>query len=166
MNLQDVAAIGEIVGAVAIIITLAYLAIQVRHAKIAVADQSRQARVAALREIGGRLVDNADARQAFDKVVDPAWQSMINDLASAWGVSDDEASLVMWSQNDYIWTHWAQFYSHKSEDDERELENIVANWYSIPPMKTIIEHPTIRMFYDAKFISWIDAQVASRRPTE
>lgn len=37
MNIQDVAAVGEIIGAVAIVVTLAYPAIQVRCAKIAVA---------------------------------------------------------------------------------------------------------------------------------
>ena len=77
MNPQDIAAIGEIVSAVAIVITPAYLAMHVRYNKIAVADQSRQERVAALREIAGRLVENADARQAFDKVVGAEWQGMI-----------------------------------------------------------------------------------------
>ncbi len=89
-------------------------------------------------------MEKADARQAFDKVAGPEWQSMIEDLASAWGVSADEASLVFWTQNDYVWTHWAQYYSQKTKDDQRELENIVSGWYSMPPMKTIIEHQTVR----------------------
>lgn len=65
---------------------------------------------------------------------------MLKDLASTWGVGLDEASLIFWSQNDYIWTHWAQYYSQKTKEDERELENIVSTWYSAPPMKHIIEH--------------------------
>ncbi len=160
MNIQDLGALGEIVGAIAIVATLAYLAVQIRYAKIAVTDQSRQNRAAALREINGRLVDNSELRQVFDKVASPEWQSMLNDLASAWKVSLDEASLIYWSQNDYIWTHWAQYYSQKTKDDERELENIVSNWYSAPPMKTIIEHETVRLFYEPEFIRWIDSVVA------
>ncbi len=82
---------------------------------------------------------------------------MIDDLASAWGVSADEANLIFWSQNDYIWTHWAQYYSQKTKDDQRELENMVALWYSIPPMKTMIDHESFRTFFLPEFIEWIDS---------
>ena len=85
---------------------------------------------------------------------------MLNDLASAWKVSLDEASLIYWSQNDYIWTHWAQYYSQKTKDDARELENIISTWYSAAPMRTIIEHQTARSFYEQDFIRWIDSIIA------
>jgi hypothetical protein len=160
MNIQDLGAIGEVVGAIAILITLAYLAAQIRYAKIAVTDQSRQNRADALREINGRFVDNHKLRETFDAVASPEWKAMLNDLANAWEVSVDQASLVYWSQNDYIWTHWAQFYSQKTKDDERELENIVATWYATPPMKDIIEHPTVRLFYEPEFISWVDSVIS------
>ncbi len=158
MNIQDLGALGEIVGAVAIVVTLAYLAVQIRYAKAAVTDQSRQSRAAALREINGRLVDNDGLRQTFDKVASPEWRNMLQELASTWQVSFDEASQIFWSQNDYVWTtHWAQFYSQKTKDDERELRNIISTWYSAPPMKTMIEHQTIRGFYEPEFIRWIDS---------
>ena len=162
MNIQDLGALGEIVGAIAIVVTLAYLAVQIRYAKIAVTDQSRQNRAAALREINGRLVDNSELRQVFDKVASAEWQSMLNDLASTWKVALDEASLIFWSQNDYIWTHWAQYYSQKTKDDERELENIISTWYSAPPMKDIIEHETVRLFYEPEFVDWIDSVTAKK----
>jgi hypothetical protein len=163
MNIQDMGAIGEVIGAIAILITLAYLAAQIRYARIAVTDQSRQNRVSALREINGRLVENQELRKTFDAVASPEWKAMLNDLANAWDVSFDQASLIYWSQNDYIWTHWAQFYSQKTKDDERELENIVATWYAAPPMRTIIEHPTARLFYEPEFINWIDSVVLERQ---
>jgi hypothetical protein len=163
MNIQDLGAIGEVVGAIAILITLAYLAAQIRYAKFAVTDQSRQNRAAALREINGRLVNNQELRQTFDAVASPEWKAMLGDLANTWDVSVDQASLIYWSQNDYIWTHWAQFYSQKTKDDERELENIVTTWYSAPPMKTIIEHPTVRSFYEPEFIDWIDSVVSKSK---
>jgi hypothetical protein len=105
MNIQDLGALGEIIGAIAIVVTLAYLAIQIRYAKVAVTDQSRQSRAAALREINGRLIDNDELRQTFDKVASPEWRSMLEELASTWQVSFDEASLIFWSQNDCVWTH-------------------------------------------------------------
>jgi hypothetical protein len=157
MNIQDLGALGEIVGAVAIVVTLAYLAIQIRYAKVAVTDQSRQSRAAALREINGRFVNNNELRQTFDRVAGPEWRRMLEDLASTWQVGFDEASLIFWGQNDYVWTHWAQFYSQKTKDDERELRNIISTWYSAPPMKTMIEHETVRGFYEPEFIQWIDS---------
>ncbi len=85
---------------------------------------------------------------------------MLNDFASVWEVSVDEASLIYWSQNDYIWTHWAQYYSQKTKDDARELENIISTWYSAAPMRTIIEHESARSFYEQDFIHWIDSIIA------
>ena len=74
MNIQDYGALGEIIGAFAIVVTLAYLAIQIRYAKIAVTDQSRWNRATALREINGRMVDNQELRRTFDSVVSPEWR--------------------------------------------------------------------------------------------
>lgn len=161
MNIQDLGALGEVVGAVAILVTLAYLAIQIRYAKIAVTDQSRQNRATALREINGRFVDNPELRRAFNEVANPEWRRMLEDLASAWGVSVDDASLIFWSQNDYIWTHWAQYHSQKTVEDARELENIVSTWYSAPPMQTIIEHEAVKSSFDPEFIRWVDSILAS-----
>lgn len=162
LSIQEIGALGEIIGVIAIVVTLGYLALQIRYAKSAMTDQSRWNRATALREINGRLTDNSKLRELFDSSASPEWRGMLNDFASAWNVSIDEASLVYWSQNDYVWTHWAQYYSEITKDDELELENIVSNWYSRPPMKTIIEHDTARLFYPPEFIAWIDAVVAKK----
>ena len=160
MNIQDLGAVGEIVGAITIVVTLAYLAVQIRYAKIAVTDPEPGCSFAG----DQRTPCNPELRQVFDKVASPEWQSMLKDLASAWQVSFDEASLIFWSQNDYIWTHWAQYYSQKTKDDKRELENIISTWYTAPPMKTIIEHETVRSFYESEFIHWIDSVIENKKP--
>ena len=56
MNWEAIGAIGEIVGAVAVVLTLAYLAIQVRHAKEAAADTNRLERSQGVLAPHGRSV--------------------------------------------------------------------------------------------------------------
>ena len=49
MDWEAISAIGEILGAAAVVLTLGYVAIQVRHAKNATADQNRLERARGVR---------------------------------------------------------------------------------------------------------------------
>ena len=51
MNWEAIGAIGEIVGALAVVLTLGYLANQVRHAKEAAADTNRLERSKGVRDM-------------------------------------------------------------------------------------------------------------------
>jgi hypothetical protein len=51
MDWEAIGAIGEVIGAAAVVVTLVYLAVQVRHAKSATADQSRIYQATGVREI-------------------------------------------------------------------------------------------------------------------
>ena len=51
MNWEAIGAVGELLGAAAVVFTLGYLAVQVRHAKTATADQSRLYRANAVQEL-------------------------------------------------------------------------------------------------------------------
>ena len=64
MNWEAIGAIGEIVGAAAVIITLIYLASQVRTARKATLDQNRLTRSAAIREIILSTANNDNLRAA------------------------------------------------------------------------------------------------------
>ena len=63
MDLQDTAQLlgnfGEFVGAIAVVITLAYLAIQVRHSRTATEANTRQLESAALRDMTARMENRA-----------------------------------------------------------------------------------------------------------
>ncbi|MFT7213855.1 MAG: hypothetical protein ACI9XK_004114 [Granulosicoccus sp.] len=156
MTIQDWGAIAEVVGSVAIIVTLIYLAIQIKFAKLSTIDQNRDRRVTALREIHGRFALNPELRRAHDQSAGEDWKSMLQTLASTWGLSTDEASAVLFSQIDFIWTHWSQYRSMKSTADEKELRNIITVYYASTPMTDIIRHPTLRALFDSEFIDWVD----------
>jgi hypothetical protein len=162
MTIQDLGAIGELVSAVAILVTLGYLAVQVKYAKMATVDRNRDARVSGIIEINSRFANNPDLRKEFDKTTGDDWRNMLRDFASSWGVSEEEASAVFWTQSDFVWLHWAQYRSTKTIEDKNELENIVSVWYSAPPMSTMFANETCRANFDHEFISWVDAVLSKR----
>ena len=53
MTLQDWGAVSQIVGTVAILVTLIYLASQVKYARLTVIDANRTNRVEGIREVNG-----------------------------------------------------------------------------------------------------------------
>ena len=67
MGIQDWGAVGEIVGAIAVILTLGYLASQIRYARLAAGDASRQGRANGVREMLLATVTSADYRRAWSK---------------------------------------------------------------------------------------------------
>lgn len=63
----DWGAIAESVGAVAIPVTLVYLATQVRHVRHMVTDANRTSRVEGIREPNGLLTASAEVRAAWNR---------------------------------------------------------------------------------------------------
>ena len=74
MNWDAIGAMGEIVGALAVVATLTYLATQVRYAKQATADQNRLVRASGVREMALAAIQNDELRDSLDS----NWQ--MNDI--------------------------------------------------------------------------------------
>ena len=168
MTIQDWGAIGELVGAFAVVASLLYLAVQVRHARVAATDESRHNRVAGVRDTVTLLIKDAQLRHAFVKTAGPGYDAMLKAVSDSCDVSIDEACLLAWWNANYVWTHWAQFRSLTTAEDTRELENIVAAWYTTPVMAVLIEDPVFRSSFDPEFIQWVDETLeksGSRMPT-
>ena len=155
----DWGAIGEIVGAVAIPVTLVYLATQVRHARHTVTDANRTSRVEGIRELNGLLMANAEVRAAWNRGMGPGHRRLHDDIAQSLGLSVDEASIVITQGYSWAFTHWAQHRSRKSPEDEKELTNIAKAWYGEDPMGALIMHPSFRGAWDADFLVWLDRTV-------
>jgi hypothetical protein len=64
VNWEAVGAIGEVVGAFGVILTLGYLAIQIRQNSAVVRSATRQAISTTQAEVGFRLAENAELRSA------------------------------------------------------------------------------------------------------
>ena len=159
MSVQDWGAVGEILGAIAILVTLVYLATQVRYARHTVTDANRTSRAEGIRELNGLLMSNAEVRAAWNKGMGPGYRRVHEDIAESLGLSFDEASIVITLGASWGYTHWAQYRSVKSPEDEKELTNIVKLWYGEDPMRALIIHPSFRAYFDADFLVWLDRTV-------
>jgi hypothetical protein len=144
VSVQDWGAVGEILGAIAILVTLVYLATQVRYARHTITDANRTSRVEGIRELNGLLMANAEVRAAWNKGMGPGYRRLHDDIAESLGLSFDEASIVITQGYNWVFTHWAQYRSLKSQED---------------PMRALIIHPNFRGYLDADFLVWLDQTV-------
>jgi hypothetical protein len=160
MSIQDWGAIGELLSAAAIFVTLIYLATQIKYARLTAMDINRTNRVVGIRDLNGVIAINADARTAWNKTIGPEYRRLHTDIAESLNLSFNEASIVISQGANWGYTHWAQYRSLKSSEDEEELKNIVKVWYSENPMSTLLSHDNFRAFFEADFVSWLDEIVA------
>ncbi len=161
MNWDAIGAIAELLGAVAIVVTLVYLAAQIKYARLSSIDANRENRVVGIRELNGFLVTNSEARAAWNKSMGPTQKQLINDIAESLALNFDEASIIVLQGWNWMFTHWAQYRSIKAPEDEAELKNIVSIWYGDMPMRTLIKHPVFRDSFDSEFVAFVDELIGT-----
>jgi len=163
MTIQEWGAIGEMVSAIAVVLTLGYLAIQIRYARLSATDASRWGRADGVREILLGVLASPESRRAWSKADDQAEARLAN-LAQHLGTTPEEADLVWYTCCCWAFLHWAQFRSMKTIEDHRELENLVVTFYSAPPMGTVWQHDSyLKALLDPGFVTWIGNVLASSR---
>ena len=131
MNWDAVSAISETVGVIAVVISLLYLAFQVRFARLAAADTSRTARSIGVRENVLAMVNNPSCG---NWIKSSGLESDYEMIGAEMNVSADGAIQVDNMCQCWMWLHWGQYKSIKTSADLKELENIVSLFYSVPPM--------------------------------
>ena len=95
MNWEAISAIGEITGALAVVLSLGYFGTQVRAAREAAADTNRLHRSNGVREIMLASIANPEIRQALEKGLGT---SSLHDMFSKeLGISKDEAFIMHWA---------------------------------------------------------------------
>ena len=109
MNWEAVGAISDGVGAIAVFVTLGYLAVQVRHARDAMARSTRQARADAMRQVWLTQAGQPELAAAFAKLFAHHGVPLapFGATAAAAGLSEAEARQVfasLWAS----WTHYEQ----------------------------------------------------------
>jgi hypothetical protein len=160
VTIQELGSIGELIAAIATVVTLAYLATQIRYARLAASDASRQARADSVREMQVMSLNNREFRKAWNNA-DPETAGRLAIMAERLGVTPDEIELIWHGACAWTYIHWSQFRSMKTPEDERELENLIRVFYTIPPMSVLWEHdPLIKVLIDAEFVRWVDGILA------
>ena len=154
MNWEAIGAIGDILGAVAVIVTLGYLAVQIKMSHTVGSDTNRQQRGAGVREISLTLATDDELRTAWIKA---EGSSPINQqIAARLKLSPDEANRLVYACNYFFWLHWAQWASLKTDDDLAELRHIIQVFYGGPPMNAVWElHPYVQLL-DEQFVQFVN----------
>ena len=159
MNWEAIGALGEIVGALAVVLTLAYLAIQVRHAKAAAADTNRLERSKGVRDM--MLASAADSGLRENLTKGLQLSNYYNEIASNLNMSSDEAASFDWAMLYWFWLHWGQYASTTKESDVEELRNVISGFYRNPGVRVCWEKsPWARPVLEKDFVKFVDEILA------
>ena len=159
MNWIAISAISEAVGGITIVISLLYLAFQIRFARLAAADTSRMARAIGVRENVLAMVNNTGLRENWIK--QSGLNSEYEKLAIEMNTNADGAIQIDNMCQSWMWVHWGQYRSIKTPADQKELENIVSVFYSTPPMQNCWKSsPYGRAVFDADFVQFVDEAIS------
>ena len=162
MNWDAISAILEAIGVIVIVISLLYLALQIKFARLAAADTSRTARSIGVREIDLTMVNNAELRANWLKSSNliPVYQK----IGSQLNLSVEEALQVDTVCQCWMRLHWGQFKSITTPEDLKDLECLISVFYLSPPMKNCwVESPYGKATYDAEFVTFVDDAVAKSK---
>jgi hypothetical protein len=162
MNWEAISAISEAVGVIAIVISLLYLAFQIRFARLAAADTSRTARAIGVREIDLTMVNNAGLRESWLKSSDltPAYQ----ELGSQLNLSVEEMLQVDTVCQCWMRLHWGQHKSITTPEDLKDLECLVSVFYSKAPMLDCWrKSPYGKAVYDPDFVKFVEDAISKNK---
>ena len=155
MNWEAIAAIGEIISAMAVALTLGYFAIQLRAAKAAAADINRPERAKGVREMMLATSLNDELRGTLTKGL--KLESYYEELGKDLQMSPGEASSFDWAMLYWFWLHWGQFASETRKTDIEELANVVRQFYANPGVRECWERsPWAKPVLDNDFVSFVD----------
>ena len=155
MNWDAVGALGEIIGALAVIFTLIYVAAQVKHARDSLADQNRLERTRGVKDMAILVCANDELR--YDQIRNWGLTDYYEALGEKEGISAERASGVDWANSYYFWMYWGQYSSSLSTEDLRELENVIGGLLRTPGMRYSWEtSPMNRPLLEPKFVKFVD----------
>ena len=160
MNWNAISAVSEAIGVFMVVITVAYLAVQIRYARLTAADANRQVRADGVREWLLTVAQNPELRARWVKIagLEPAYAA----LGKAWNVSADEAIPIDMLATYWFWLHWGQFSSIKTQQDLAELEHLVSAYYAAPPVLESWRQSPLRGrdLMDPEFLDFVDKAIA------
>ena len=161
MNWDAIGAIGEILGAAAVVATLVYLAIQVRSAKSAAADINRLSRAVGIRENIHQTINDSELSDAWIRAAGNAGSYQA--IADKLGLSFREAQKVTFQCQNWWWLHWGQWASITTEKDMAELKHLVSEFYSVPPISVVWTEDDSVQLLDSEFIEFVNNAVLEKQ---
>ncbi|WP_282607811.1 hypothetical protein [Pelagibius sp. Alg239-R121] len=160
-NWNLVSEISQTASGIAVVISLLYLAVQIRFARIAAADASRTARAIGVRENVLAMADNAQLSELW--MQSASLETVYEGLGKEMKVSAAGAVQVDNMCQAWMWVHWGQYKSIKTSGDLKELENIISVFYSVPPMRNCWQKgPYGKKVFDEEFVRFVETSISKR----
>lgn len=162
MSWDAISAVSQIVATLTVVISLLYLAFQIRFARLAAADTSRTARAIGVRDIDLAMVNNQELRENWLKSTE--LNPLYEEMGEAFNVSVEGALQVDTVCQCWMRLHWGQFKSITTAEDLDDLQQLVSMFYAIPPMSYCWKNsPYGKEAYDALFVQFVDNTVAKAK---
>ena len=167
MNWDEVSAIGQMLGSIAVFLTLGYLAVQVRHARDEVARSIAQARAEMLREQAMTLATDAGLTSLTAKVtVALGWElsPFTTEIVKRAGVSAEAANRLMWVEQAW-WAIRSQTFRYLDVLPSTDRPDFDARMRRIYGGKTLagLWYQTMKSAQDPNLTRYIDDLLA--KPT-
>ena len=159
MNWDAIGAMGESLSAILVLITLIYLATQVRYAKNTAADTNRLARAKGVCDyqlacatndlLTKGLVASSDNRDWYEE------------LSGAFGINLEEAVRLDSINLYWFWLHWGQHSSTNSTTDLEELGHTIGMFYSSSAAITYswVNSPFAKPLLGKQFVEFVDSHI-------
>ncbi len=84
-------------------------------------------------------------------------------MASALGVTPDEAARTDFVNNYWFWLHWGQYCSTTDAEDIEELKRSIGAYEAIPAINYSWEHSFLaKPYLDRRFVDFVEKTLAER----
>jgi len=168
VNWDAVGAIGEIVGAAVVFVTLVYLAVQVRHARSEARRALSQGRGEAIRDLITLQIDDRINRLTLkaDEACGGAASAFVEALEGL-GLTPEEARLVQWNQ-----IVWWNYYLHmiprvgELPAIERAQFEVPLHQYGRPGVHRLFYDRYIKAVAHPDALRYIEGVLTRPRPAE
>jgi hypothetical protein len=159
MNWEAIGAVGETLSAILVLVTLVYLATQVRYAKNAAADANRLASARGVCEYQLAVATNDVLIQSI--TVANGYESWYQKLSEVLGITVEEAMRAEAVSLYWIWLHWGQYCSTNNKEDLAELGKTIGKFYNgSRAIKYTWENgPFAKPLLNKKFAEFVDSHM-------
>ena len=149
-TIQDFGAAGEFVAAIAVLVTLIYLAAQVRHTKATITEQARSARLESTTQLLAFNAGDTVYARAYAKMLEKEGvesDSTIHQFISKYDLDAEEAiRMLNWC---FLWlkTREAIFLQPLDTDERIVQDRMIQGW---------MKFPYASLFWNAENEAWFD----------
>jgi len=163
MNWDAIAAIGQMLGSIAVFVTLGYLAVQVSHARSEVRRSISQSRRETVRQFNTTYATNerlCNLRLKSNILLGGPEIPFVRELTERTGMTAEEATAVYWDE--VAWWHYRTQtipYLHELSPEERRVFEFGINHYRTLPVPTLW-YGTNKFWLHADAVRYVDNLLA------